>query len=424
MKISKSIYTHAAVFAVGISLAIVARSPNGFSSEDVNDPAASGKSVSDARFAENSDTDPHSITRHDRKTTSVTRETKAARFKGSPSQQMAQINMIGDPLDRQAALMELIKGLSADQFAAVADQYNSMDHFGNSRGEYSMILRGWAKLDPLGALAYTSKQPNSQEQSSIVLASWAGNDGAAAERWALAHHDGDGPNPWMTAVIRGIATTDIAHASELAAAMPMSRERGDAVEAITRALFMQGADAAMAFPSTIQDVQLRAGFVAMITDGLLSKGGDPKQTAAWLASFPDSEVQKRSAGPVGEAMARFDPPAAQNWVNDLSPEAQAKAIQKMVVPFSDKDIAGTAKWISQYGGIPGYDKVIEEYVWSCDVRNPQQSAAWISGIADEQQRAKLYHRMLGEWQKRDAAAVKTWVASNTVPQSVSQRFNP
>jgi len=35
---------------------------------------------------------------------------------------------------------------------------------------------------------------------------------------------------------------------------------------------------------------------------------------------------------------------------------------------------------------------------------------------------KLYHRMLGEWQKRDAVAGRTWVAENELPESVRKRF--
>nr|MCU0782257.1 hypothetical protein [Akkermansiaceae bacterium] len=62
------------------------------------------------------------------------------------------------------------------------------------------------------------------------------------------------------------------------------------------------------------------------------------------------------------------------------------------------------------------------FVWSCDYRAPEQSAAWIRGIADPERQTRLYHRMLGEWARRDAAAVKQWVASNGVPPSVAERF--
>jgi hypothetical protein len=422
MQINKSIYTHAAVFAIGVALAFVARRSDREGSEVLDDSAAKHVSTTDSRSAGESTSDSRFET--DRgQGNRASREVKSPRFSGNPSQRMIEINSMGDPLDRQAALMELIKNLSPEHYASLADQYNGLDHFGNSSGEYAMILRSWAKVDPVGALEYTTKQPDSLQQSSIVLASWAGRDGAAAERWALENHKGDGPNPWMASVIRGIAINDIAHASELTAAMPYGLERGNAVEAVTRALLMQGKDVAMAYPDSVKDTQLRAGFVAMIADGLLAKGGDPQQTAAWLASFPDADVQKRSAGQVGEAMAKYDPAAAQNWVKSLSPEAQSEAIVDMVVPFSNKNITDTANWISTFSGVPGYDKVIEEFVWSCDVRAPEQSAAWISGITNEQQRNTLYHKMLGDWAKRDPTAVKTWVANNPVPNSILQRFN-
>ena len=50
--------------------------------------------------------------------------------------------------------------------------------------------------------------------------------------------------------------------------MPNSRERGEAMDAITRALMVQGADAAMAFPNSIQDPDMKGGYISMIADRL------------------------------------------------------------------------------------------------------------------------------------------------------------
>jgi hypothetical protein len=91
--------------------------------------------------------------------------------------------------------------------------------------------------------------------------------------------------------------------------------------------------------------------------------------------------------------------------------------------MSESDIAGTAQWVSSLAGTPNYDRVVEEFIWSCDGRAPEQSAAWIQGISDPAQQRRLYHRMLGEWARRDAAAVKQWIASNQVPEDVRRRFN-
>jgi hypothetical protein len=338
----------------------------------------------------------------------------------SPAERISAIIRIGDPLERQSALLEMVSQMGPEQFAAVAEQFRSMDHFGDSRGEFNIILRGWAKTDPLGALKFAESSPDSRETTSTILAGWAGNDPSAAERWARDNFKGEGPNPWMSAVIRGVAATDLAEASRMIGTLPASRERGEAIDAISRALFVKGTDAALDYPSTILDPDLRAGFIDNIARRLAAK--DASKAADWLASNPDADVQNRTARAIGDALARQDPAVAATWLKKLSPAAQAEAARGIIPRMSSGDITGTAQWVSSLNGIPNYDRVVEEFVWSCDQRAPEQSAAWIQGVANEEQRTRLYHRMLGDWSRRDAAAVKNWIANNEVPPSVARRF--
>ncbi len=278
MKTRKSLFTHGAVFAAGAVLTLVAYRPLAYHRDGL--AAAAGRATTGQTGQQaGSGEDARSPAARERRDAA----NRSGRASGTAVQRMTEIVRIGDPLERQSALMDLINRLGPGEFAAVADQFREMDHFGNSRGEYDLILRGWAKADPLGALEYAAKQPNSGAANSVILAAWAGNDPAAAERWALENHEGDGPNPYLAAVIRGIAVYDIANASRLAQSMPSSRERGEAVDAITRALFVQGMDAAMAFPASILDPQLRGGFVAAIADRLAAKDAD--KAATWLAAW-------------------------------------------------------------------------------------------------------------------------------------------
>lgn len=416
MTTRNSIFTHATVFSAGAALALVAYHPNQAHSNAGANAASDRSSSGHAGESAASGEDTRSAARRERQDVS----TLSGRTKEATAQRLANIVKIGDPMERQSALMELINRLGPGEFAAVAEQFRDLDHFGNARGEFDLILCGWAKADPLAALEYTAKQPNNGADTAVILATWAGNDAAAAERWALDHREGDGPNPLLTAVIRGIALYDIAHASRLVESMPSSRERGEAVDAITRALLMQGADAAMAYPASIQDLQLRAGFVSAIADRIAGKDAD--KAAAWVASVGEVESQSAAAREVAEALAKQDPASAAQWLRKLQPAAQVEAARGIIPVMSSSDIGGTAQWVSTLAGMPNYDRVVEEFVWSCDYRDPEQSAAWIQGIADPDQRARLYHRMLGEWAKRDAGAVKLWVANNPVPASVSKRF--
>lgn len=411
------ILTHAAAFCIGGALLwLVPRNPadskstGAETSGPANRPSAAG---GPAAFAGDGTSDP--------------RDRRAARTLGrqpgsgaaKPAATLDAITLMGDPLERQSALLDIVSRLAPDDFAAFAKQYRDSDHFADSNGEYEIILRAWAKVDPLGALDDATDRGNRRDASTLLTA-WAGTDAAAAEQWALQNHQGDGPNRYLTAVIRGVAAYDVNRASELASTMPRSRERGWAMDAVTSALFKQGTGAAMDFPNTIEDPQIRRGYVRMISDRLARK--DPETAASWLTSFADGATQNQGARSVASALARQDVQQAAQWVGKLDPAARAEAARGVIVPMSNNDIQGTARWVSTLAGVPGYDRVVEEFVWSCDVRDPEQSAAWIQAVADPAQQTRLYHRMLGGWSNRDADAVKQWVANNDVPENVARRF--
>lgn len=416
MKRSNLILTHAAVFAVGIGTAWLGNGAKFSSTPSADETAgASRSSAANARLANSSTTGNPSDTLAGKRLAAAKGSAKSA------ADQLQAIVRIGDPFERQRALMELIDTLNPSQFSALADQFRELDHLGDARGEYDLILSGWAKADPLSALEYVSQHGNSRAGRATILATWAGKDAAAAERWALDNHTGDGPNPHLVAVIQGVASQDLATASRLAQSMPLSRERGEAIESITRALMAQGAEAAMNFPASITEDALRGGFVSAIANRLANK--NPQQAADWIASLAQGDIQNRAARNVASALARQDTATAATWVNTLKPEARAEAARGIIPIMSATDIPGTAQWVSSLAGTPDYDRVVEEFVWSCNTRAPEQSAAWIQGVSNPDQQRRLFHRMLGEWAQRDASAVKQWVTANTVPADVLRRFS-
>lgn len=418
MKSSNFVLTHASVFAVGIAAAMIV---NGLLKNEAVSSisgAAADTRASRAGSASIGSSDGISPTR--RNESAEAREA-AKRSGKAPVEQLADIVRITDPFERQRALMEMIEKLGPEEFAGVADRFRELDHLGNSRDEYRLILARWAKADPLSALEYVNQHGDSRRGREAVLSTWAGNDPAAAEQWALANHEGNGPNPHMPAIIEGVAAHDVNEALQMAQSMPQSEERGEAVESITRALFLQGIDAAMAFPASVTEAHLRGGFVKEIAERLIQK--DAAKAAAWIAAMPDGAIQNRAARDVAGALARADISNAASWVKTLKPEAQVEAARGVIRPMSSENIAATAQWVSTLAGAPNYDRAVEEFVWSCNSRAPEQSAAWIQGMADPAQQRRLYHRMLGEWAQRDAAAVKQWVSTNNVPADVLQRFS-
>jgi hypothetical protein len=337
----------------------------------------------------------------------------------SPDVRFSEISRITDPFERQRALMDLVQTLDPGEFQALAEQYRNTDHLSGSRGGFDIILNAWAKIDPLTALEYT-KENTGRDSIGTVISTWAINDPAAAEAWVLANHQGDGPNPYLPGLIRGLAGVDLESATRLVQTMPRSNERNDAIDSITRALFVQGTDAALAYADTITDNTLRGSFFAAITERLLGK--DVDQAAAYVSAQTDPTIQSRAARIVAQALGRKDLAAAKTWFDTLKPEAKSQAAPILIPEMSATDIPGTAKWVSSLVGTPDYDRAVEAFIWSCDTRAPEQSAAWISGISDSKQQLKVYYKMLGDWSKKDPAAVKNWVATNQVPAQVSKKF--
>lgn len=415
---SNLIFTHGAVFSVGIAAAMIANSFRETSDQ------GSGKTATLSTHS-SSGAAGGSLEGGGSERDGKTRETdrgRSSRSTATPVEQLGEIVRMTDSFSRQRALMDMIEKLGPDQFAQVAEQFRNLDHLGNSRGEYGLILQGWAKLDPLAALEYVTANGGGRGRGTI-LETWAGSDPAAAEAWAKANFTGDGPNPFMASIISGIAGNDLPTATRLAEGMPRSDERGQAAQSITDALFLQGIEAAKNYPATIKDDALRGGFVAMIAERLAQK--NPEDAAKWLASMKTGDDQQRAARGVAEALASKDPNEAATWLKSLQPEARSEAARGIIPAMSSGDankIAQTATWVASLAGTPGYDNVVEEFVWSCNTRAPEQSAAWIQGVANPEQQRRLYYRMLSEWSQRDAAAVKQWVAANNVPDDVRRRF--
>jgi len=417
------IFTHAGVFSVGIAAAMLAnsfRAPSaGASAADDSSRTSAGRHGSAGASGRAEGTSGSA----DKNGTKDEQRLAGKKPKGMAPERLADITRITDSFERQRALMDLIGDLGPGEFAALAEQFRNSDHLADSRGEYDLLMKGWAKIDPVAALAYAGQQGGGMNSQMTVLQTWANTDPAAAERWARENFEGDGANPFLIPVIRGLAATDVAAAAKLAETMPQGRERGETVDAMARALFMQGTDAALAFPATIQDEALRGGLVAAIANRL--SGRDPAKAAEWLAAMPQGEIQNRAARGVADALARTDAAAAESFVSKLKPEARAEAARGVIPVMSSGDmnnITRTAQWLTTLAGTPGYDGAVEEFVWSCNTRAPEQSAAWIQGISNPEQQRNLYFRMLREWSQSDATAMRNWVATNNVPDDIKRRF--
>jgi hypothetical protein len=320
-----------------------------------------------------------------------------------------------NPLERNRALLAFLDQLAPGDFEEAVGHFRSLGITENRMGEYSLLLTAWAQADPLTALAYAEKNTRGGFAQDTILTSWAATDPDAAIRWAQSQYDGDGANPFMPGIIRGMVETNPARATELLTSMPRSGERGKGLDYMLPHLLQQGPDATRAWIATITDESLKDG--AMLRAAGQMAVIDPAGTADWLVANP-SEASQRRMDDVYSAWAKSDRQAALNSFIALpAGEIRSNALRGVVSSVAAENPQAAVSMMNQYPNDVN-DRVVQNFVWHSFRSDPSTAADQIARMTDERQRDRMYQRTLGAWIDRDPASAQTWIQSNTLPEAV------
>ncbi len=356
-----------------------------------------------------------------RKSQRPERPERAARNStGSSTERLARLESIvrgENPLDRSRALLAYIDQLGPGDFEAAVAHFRSLGITESRFGEYGMLLAAWAKADPLAALLYATANTTSGFATNTILTTWASTDPEAAIRWAETHHEGDDANPYLAGIIRAIASTDPARATQLLTAMPKSVERGEALDAMLPHLLTQGADATRAWIAAITDDSLRNGAMMRAADKLAAT--DPAGTAAWLIANP-SEATQRSMDNVYSAWAMQDQQAALSSLAALpSGENRSNALRGVVSSVAGTDPKAALSMMDRFPNDVN-DQVLRNFIWHSFGTDPSVAVNQIARITDVEQRDRMYNRTISTWLERDAAAATAWIQVNPLPPAVQE----
>ena len=320
-----------------------------------------------------------------------------------------------DPLERNRALMAYIDQLAPGDFQEAVDNFRNLGITDGRMGEYSLLLSAWAQVDPLSALDYAKENTNGGFARDTILTTWAGKDPEAAVLWAKANFDGEGANPYIPGIIRGLAGVDPIRATELLASMPRSEERGRGLDFMLPHLLQQSPEAARSWIVGLKDDALRDGAMMRAAPQLASS--DPAGTAKWLLDNP-GDAAKRRMDDVYGIWASADQQAALASLNALpAGETRSDALRGVVRSITTEDPAAGLALMNR---VPGdvTDDVVRDFVWHSFGNDPALAANQISRITDQRERDQTYRRALGEWMRRDAPAATTWIQANAVPDNV------
>ena len=314
-----------------------------------------------------------------------------------------------NPLERNRALLAWIDQLGPGDFEDAVARFRSLGLTDERSAEYSILLSAWAQADPLSALVYAKENTRGEFATNTILTTWASTDPEAAIRWATANHQGDGANPFMAGIIRGLAASDPARATEVLVGMPKSLERGEALDVLLPHLLQQGAEAAKSWINAIADDSLRDGAILRTAEQLAET--DPAGTAAWLIANPGQASQRRLDN-VYNVWAKQDQQAALSSFNSLpAGENRSNALRGVVTSIAAENPQAATSLMDRYPN-DVTDRMVASFVWYSLGSDPAVAINAIGRLADQGQRDWMYRRTLNAWNERDPAAATAWAAKN------------
>lgn len=310
-----------------------------------------------------------------------------------------------NPLERNRALLAFIDRLGPGEFEDAVAHFRELGITDSRMGEYSLLLSAWAQADPTSALAYAKENTNGGFAQEAILTSWASTDPDAAIRWAQANFDGEGANPYLPGIIRSLAISDPARATELLASMPRSEERGKGLDFFLPHLLQQGTGSTRAWIDAITDETLKNG--AMMRAARQLAAADPAGTAAWLIANP-GEASQRRLDDVYSAWATRDQQAAVSSLAALpAGENRGNALGGVVRSVASEDPKAALALMDRFPNDVN-DRVIRDFVWQSLGSDPETALSQIGRIGNEQDREQTYRRALGAWTERDPASANAW----------------
>ncbi|MEO8616430.1 MAG: hypothetical protein ABI600_14900 [Luteolibacter sp.] len=334
------------------------------------------------------------------------------------SERLAKLESImrgENALDRNRVLLAYIDQLGPGDFEGAVAHFREMGLTDQRTGEYALLLSAWAGADPTAALAYAKENTRDGFAADTILTTWASADPDSAIRWAKSNFDGEGANPYLAGIIRGIAASDPARATELLASMPRSEERAKGLDAFLPHLLEQGAEATRAWIAGLTDDSLKNGAMMRSTEKLAAT--DPAGTASWLLANP-GEAAKRRMDDVYSTWAQKDQQAALNSFTSLpAGENRSNALRGVITSMAVEDPKAAVSMLDRYPN-DVTDKVVQSVIWHSFGSDPSTAASQIARISDEGQRNQMYRRAIGSWLESDPAAAQAWMRTNPLPQPV------
>ena len=323
--------------------------------------------------------------------------------------------------ERMGAYMDALRGMDVNSVSEVVNAFEALPKGFGRHLEMKLLMRSWAKLDPLEALKYAENSLNEKSEHrfaiSEVIAGWAVYDPGGAisfvKQYQNREPDSKNITNLMVGVVKGLAENDLSEANNFFLSLP----EGDAKWQASTFLAQEYANLeineaiqwAEKFPD--DDEKMKKMVLGHLGAKLAQK--DLEATARWAESMPANDTSEQVVSNLLSKWISQNPQQAANWASQINDsDKRVQAMKVMTKTWAIRDPVATAGWLNNFPPSTDLDPVVSEFVNRIATRDPERAVGWASSIVNKAEKQKALDHALKAWDRKDPKGANAWRSNN------------
>ena len=316
-----------------------------------------------------------------------------------------------NPITRSATFASLLSDLSPQNIDAVLDVYEDIPMGFENMHEYQLLLFGWAKFDPQGAIDYCKERATgigAGFATSGVLHGWASENPRAALAWVQAPENVGMSKLYNFGLVRGWASKDLPEATAYVAGLEKGGDRHELVKIVTREQLKKGFSPTRLWVESIDDQDMKKSAFTNLTQQRSRE--HPVVVASWLKEHAGEAYAEGSLQRLGDNWGQRDPAVAALFFDELpAGEGRTGGMKEVVKHWTKEDPEATGNWINQKDPSPEMDPVVAAYAKEVSKADGAGAMKWAVTITEPKLQEEVVTSVGHNWYRQDKDSVESWL---------------
>ncbi|MFP6901805.1 MAG: hypothetical protein VCA36_12735 [Opitutales bacterium] len=328
-----------------------------------------------------------------------------------------------NPITRSVVFANLLANLNAENIEAVKEVYEDIPLGFESMHEYQLLLYGWGKFDPEGAIGYCNQRASgigAGFATAGVLHGWASENPQEALEW-VQHPDNVGmAKLYNFGLVRGWAANDLSGATAYVAGLDQGGDRHELVKILTTEQLKGGFSPARLWVESMEDENnMKQSAFTNLTQQRSRE--HPAEVAQWLKEHAGKEYANGSFERLGDNWGQKDPVAAAKYFDELpAGEGKTEGMKEVVEHWAKDDPEATGNWLNEKEPSADLDTVYAAYAKQVSKEDGAGAMQWARTITEPKLQKKTITSVGQNWYRQDKESVEAWLPDSGLPEETQK----